>query len=254
MAQGLLKGERQRLILDRLAATGRIVAAELQEELGCSTYTIRRDLDELAEDGRLLRVHGGALARSPTGRTYEERARQEVPGKQAVGRAAAALLEPGQVVILDGGSTALAVAEALPADYTGTILTHSPPVAVALAATPGVEVVLVGGVLDRRAMVGLGSATVRRYAEVFADVCLLGVWSLHPEHGITQDYAEEAELRRVLLKRADRVVGLATRDKLGTVAPFAVGPADALTDLVTDPGTPDDVVGPYRELGIGVVR
>ena len=113
---------------------------------------------------------------------------------------------------------------------------------------------VVGGVLDRRAMVALGAQTAGRYRQVLADVCLLGVWSLHPEHGITQDYAEEAELRRVLLSRADRVVGLATQDKLGTVAPFEVGPADALTHLVTDADAPDALVAPYRNLGVEVAR
>jgi DeoR/GlpR family transcriptional regulator of sugar metabolism len=254
VSSALLKGERQEHILDVLARTGRIVAAELQEELGVSAYTVRRDLDELAGAGRLQRVHGGALARSPVGRTYAERGRQEVAGKRAVARAAAALVEPGQVVILDGGSTALAVADALPEDLTGTFVTHSPPVAAALARLRDVEVVVVGGVLDRRAMVATGAEVVARYERVFADLCLLGVWALHPEHGITQGYPEEAAVRRVLLERADRVVGLASRDKLGAVAPFAVGPAAALTDLATEPGVPDELLAPYAELGVAVVR
>jgi DeoR/GlpR family transcriptional regulator of sugar metabolism len=250
----LLKRERQQLILEHLARTGRVVATELQERLGVSTYTIRRDLDELADTGRLMRVHGGALARSPTPRTYEQRLRLQPAGKAAVGRAAAALVKPGQTVILDGGSTVLAVVEALPADFAGTVLTHSPPVAVALGRCANVEVVVVGGVLDRRAMVALGAQTAARYRGVFADVCLLGLWSLHPEHGITQEYAEEAELRRVLLGRADRVIGLATHDKLATVAPFTVGPADALSHLVTDADATDDALAPYSALGISVVR
>jgi DeoR/GlpR family transcriptional regulator of sugar metabolism len=103
----MLKEERQRRILEILASEGRVVGADLQRALNVSGYTIRRDLDELANDRRVQRVHGGALARSPVAATYEARQRQGVAGKIATARAAATLLEPGQVVILDGGSTAL---------------------------------------------------------------------------------------------------------------------------------------------------
>jgi DeoR/GlpR family transcriptional regulator of sugar metabolism len=254
VTRALLKGERQARILERLRATGRIVAADLEAELGVSGYTVRRDLDELAGAGRLHRVHGGALPRSPVGRSYEERRGQEVAGKQAVARAAVQVLERDQVVVLDGGSTALAVAEAFPDDWTGTVVTHAPPVAAALTAVPGAEVVVVGGVLDRRALVCTGAVTVDAFRQVLADVCFLGVWSLHPEHGITQAYPEEAEVRRVLVARADRVVGLCSRDKLGAVAPFAVAPATALTHLATEPGVGADVLAPYADLGITVLR
>jgi DeoR/GlpR family transcriptional regulator of sugar metabolism len=250
----LLKGERHQRILEILAGSGRLVATELPEVLGVSAYTVRRDLDELAQAGRLQRVHGGALARSPVALTYEGRRSQGAEAKREVARAAVKLLEPGQVAILDGGSTALALAEAIPAQHTGTFVTHSPPVAEALGRHPGIEVVVVGGTLDGRAMVATGARTVNTFREIAADVCFLGIWSVHAEHGISEGYAEEAEVRRVLLERADRVVGLASRDKIGTVAPFAIGPAGALTHLATERGTPDELLTPLSELGVRIVR
>lgn len=252
----LLKGERQRRILALLGATGRVVATELQGELGVSAYTIRRDLDELAGAGRLQRVHGGALAlaRSPVATTYEGYGAPSVAGRREVARAAASLLVPGQVAILDGGATALALAEAIPPGFTGTFVTHSPPAAAALAAHEGVEVVVVGGRLERRAMVTVGAQAIEAYRSIMADVLFLGVWSLHAERGLSEGYHEEAEVRRVLLGRADRVVGLATADQLGTVAPFGYGPAGALTHLATERGVDDAALAPLRELGIQVVR
>ncbi len=250
----MLKEERHRRILDVLGTEGRVVAAELQHALGVSGYTIRRDLDELAQARRLQRVHGGALARSPVAQTYEGRRRQAMEGKAATARAALGLLEPGTVAILDGGTTALALAEAIPPDHRGTVVTHSPPVAAALAGHPGIDVVIVGGTLDRRAMVALGARAVDGFRAVTADVCFLGVWSVHAEAGLTTGYFEEAELRRVLVERADRVVGLASREKLATTAPFWFAPASALTHLATEPGAPDELLVPFRELGIEVVR
>jgi DeoR/GlpR family transcriptional regulator of sugar metabolism len=249
----VLKEERQRRILEILGREGRVVATDLQQALGVSGYTVRRDLDELSEDRRLQRVHGGALARSPVAATYEDRRTQSVEGKAAVARAAASLLEPGQTVILDGGSTALALVDAMPDGHTGTVVTHSPPVAAALGGRPGIEVVIVGGTLDRRAMVAVGAQAAETYGRITADVCFLGVWSLHPTAGLSTGYHEEAELRRVLLGRADRVVGLASRDKLGTTAQFGFGPATALTHLAIEPGLPAALIEPYAELGIHVV-
>ena len=246
-----LKEERHRRILTILGREGRVVATDLQRELGVSGYTIRRDLDELAEARHLQRVHGGALARSAVATTYEERQTQSVDGKIAVARAAATLLQPGQTVIVDGGSTALHFVEAIPLDYTGTFITHSPPVAAALA---GREVVMIGGTLDARAMVCVGAQAIEAYSRITADVCFLGVWALHATAGMSGGYHEEAELRRVLVQRADRVVGLASRDKLGTTAPFGVAPATALTHLATEPDVPAELLAPFEELGLHVVR
>lgn len=249
----MLKEERRRRILELLGTEGRLVAAELPARLDVSGYTVRRDLEELAEAGLLQRVHGGAVPRSPVAPTYAERERQSVDGKRATARAAAGLLAPGQVAILDGGTTALALADLLPVDHQGTIVTHSPLVAAALAPRRGIDVVLIGGTLDPGPMVAVGAETVRAYQRITADVCFLGIWSLHAEAGVSGRYHEEAEVRRVLVERADRVVGLASRDKLGTVSAFASAPATALTHLATEPETPEELLAPFRELGIEVV-
>jgi len=102
-----------------------VVAADLQERLAVSGYTVRRDLDEMADAGIVQRVHGGALARSPVSRTYAGRSRQERPGKRQVATSAARLFAPGETAILDGGSTALALVAELPEDHEGTVVTHS---------------------------------------------------------------------------------------------------------------------------------
>lgn len=250
----MLKEERHRQILDRLEREGRVVATDLADELVVSGYTIRRDLDELAGDGRLQRVRGGALPRSAVARTYEGRKRQELPGKAATARAAAKLLGSGQVALIDGGSTALQLVQALAPDLRATVVTHSPPVAAALEHHDGIEVVQVGGTLDRRAMVCTGAHTIQTLNGITADICFLGVWSVHADAGLTTGYFEEAEVRRVLVERAGRVVGLASREKLGTVAPFAIAPATALTHIATEPETPEDLLRPFGDLGIDVVR
>ena len=238
----MLKEERQRRILELVDAEGRAVATELSERLGVSGYTVRRDLDELAETGRLTRVHGGALSKTPV--SYEERQTHALPGKIATARAAAKLLQPGQTVILDGGSTALQLAEHI---RGATVITHSPVVATTLA---GNEVILIGGTLDPRAMVATGATTIAAYKEISADLLFLGVWAIDAKHGLSGGYREESEVRRTMLERATTVVGLADATKLGTVAPFRYAAATALTHLATD----GDDTKPYEELGIEILR
>jgi DeoR/GlpR family transcriptional regulator of sugar metabolism len=250
----MLKEERHRRILELLESEGRLVAAELPGVLGVSGHTIRRDLEELADARSLQRVHGGALARSPVAATYADRQVQAVDGKIAVARAAARLLEPGQVVILDGGSTALHLVDAIPAGHTGTFVTHSPPVAAALGRHPRLEVITVGGTLDTRAMVAVGAQAIEGFRRVNADLCFLGVWALHATAGISTAYFEEAEVRRVLVECADRVVGLVSREKLGTAAAFTIAPATALTDLATEPDVPEAVLKPFADLGLHILQ
>jgi DeoR/GlpR family transcriptional regulator of sugar metabolism len=253
----VLKEERQQRILEILDGEGRVVAADLTARLGVSGYTVRRDLEELSADGALRRIHGGAVARSQVADTYARREGQSVEGKIAVARAATALLPEGGVSILDGGTTALHLVDEIPTAYTGTIVTHSPLVAARLAARGAparIEVVLVGGLLDPRAMVAVGAETIRAYERVSADVCFLGVWSVSADGGVSSRYPEEAEVRTTMVGRADRVVGLATRDKIGTVAAFRSAPATALTHLAVEPDTPGAQLAPLEELGILILR
>ena len=249
----MLKEERQARILEVLERQGRVVAPELVNLLGVSGDTVRRDIGELAEEGRLRQVRGGALPGSTVAPTREGRLRQAGEGKEAVGKAAAGIIEDGQVVILDGGVTAEYVALNLRRDLRVTIVTNSPQVAVSLYDHPAVEVVMVGGRFKKDGMVNVGAEAVEAFGRVRADVCLQGIWSLHPEAGVTHPDYGESLVKRAMMENAERVVALATAEKLGTAMPFAVAPAGALTDIVTGPDAAEDETQPFEGLGINVI-
>ena len=229
----MLTSQRKALLLERLAQDGRLVAADLAREWQLSEDTIRRDLRDLAAEGRLLRVHGGALPTSPTHVPLAVRAGMHSADKARLARAAAGLIRSGQVVILDGGTTNLAVVAALPADLRCTIVTHSPGIAAALEPFAGIEVVLFGGKLFRHSMVAMGAATVAGYANLRADLCLLGVTGVHADTGLTTGDPEEAALKGRMMAAAAETVVLATPDKLGTTSPWGIGPLSHLSLLVT---------------------
>ncbi len=250
----MLTAERRRYILQVLGRDGKVVARALSEELGTSEDTIRRDLRDLASEGLLLRVHGGALPLSPAAANFTARREQSAPAKRAIAQAAAEMVRPGQVVLLDGGTTNVMVAELLPATLEATVVTNSPPVAVALADHPNVEVVLLGGRLDKHSVVTSGEVPLDGLRMVRPDLYLLGICSLHPELGISTPNLDEAYLKRAMIAASAEVVALASPEKLNTAAPYIVGPLTELNEIVTDRTVDEETLRPYRALGITVTQ
>ncbi len=250
----MLTAQRKKLILNRLAAEGQIVAKDLAHELGTSEDTIRRDLRELAQTGKLQRVHGGALPASPA--VGDLRVREQVSPKDKIelGRAGAAMIRPKQVVILDGGTTALQVAAHLAPDLRATIVTHSPTVAVEAAKHPQVDIIMLGGRLFRHSMVNVGATLIDAASRLRADLYFMGVTGVHPDAGLTTGDAEEAAVKRTLHERAAETIVLASAEKLLAASPFLVAPFKEITLLVVPPRTSDRTVRTLRAGGVKVER
>lgn len=250
----MMTAERKQLILEILARDGRVLAKAVSAELGLSEDTIRRDLRELASEGRLTRVHGGALPASPGLADFSSRRAIEPSGKQAIGRAAAAMIADGQVVILDGGTTAIEVARALRPDLKATIVTHSPSTALELVPHPGVEVILIGGRLFKHSIVATGADAMEAIRRLRADLYFLGVTGIHPESGLTTGDYEEAGIKRALMAQAAETIALASRDKIGTAAPYLVAPVEALAGIVTEATADPAFIGTIESLGVTVTK
>jgi DeoR/GlpR family transcriptional regulator of sugar metabolism len=214
---------------------------------------VRRDLQELAETGLLRRVHGGGLPPAVGARPYAVRREQAPAAKAAIARATCRLLHSGQVILLDAGTTTLEVARNLPADLYAVVITNSPPIAMVLAEHPTVEVTVVGGRLEKEARATVGAATVEALHAIRADVLVLGVCSVHPDIGVTVNDLEESYVKRAMIANAADVVAVSSADKLGSAAPFVVGPLEELTHLVTERSSPDAELEAYRARGVEVI-
>lgn len=230
----MLVGERRDLLLARLAADGKVLAKDVAAELGVSEDSIRRDLRDLAAAGLCQRVYGGALPVSPAVADYASRTAIAVDGKDRVAQVAAGLVRPGSTVILDGGTTTLAVAKALPGDLEATVVTHSPTVAVALLDHAGIDVFLLGGRLFRHSAVTCGAAAAEAAQTISADVFLLGVTGVHPDAGLTTGDADEAAMKRTLARRAADTFVLASAEKIGAASRFTVLPFAGVAGVITD--------------------
>ena len=250
----MLAAERRNYILELLHKDGRVLAAELSTRLGTSEDTIRRDLREMAGEGLIQRVHGGALLRSPDETSYSHRQKNLSAAKIGIAQRAARLVQNDMVVFLTGGTTNVQLATALAKDIKATVITHNPAVAVALGDHERIEVILIGGRLFKRSMVTVGGEALQSIRGMHADLCMLGVCSLHPEKGITIPDMEESIISRAMIEQSADVAALATVNKLGTASHFTVGKIQELEMIITEKNAPDELLQPYRDLGIEIVQ
>lgn len=249
----MLAAERRDHLIGLLAREGKIVAKDVAAELGISEDSVRRDLRDLAAEGLCQRVYGGALPVSPAVVDYAARRDVAPDGKRKVAATAARLVRPGGAVILDGGTTALAVARALPHDLACTVITHSPTIAAALLDHPRAELFLLGGRVFKHSAVTCGAAAVEAAQNVSADLCLLGVTGVHPEAGLTTGDAEEAAMKRALAARAADTYVLASSEKIGTASRFRVLSWEKVSGLITDADPLDPLVEQIAALGVEVL-
>lgn len=230
----MLAAERRDYLLTTLRRDGKIVAKTVATELGLSEDSVRRDLRELAQDGLVQRVYGGALPISPAVADYAQRQSVSPESKLRVARTASWLIRSDSTVIVDGGTTALALAQLLPHDLHCTVVTHSPTVAAALVTHPSVEVFMLGGKLFKHSAVASGASAVEAAQRITADLFLMGVTGVHPEAGLTTGDADEAAMKRALAARAAETWVLGSAEKIGAASPYQVSPLSAVSGVVTD--------------------
>jgi DeoR/GlpR family transcriptional regulator of sugar metabolism len=253
--EAALPEERRRLLLDLLARDGKLVAAEVSRRLEVSEDTVRRDLNELAAAGQLRRVHGGALPAlplTPAAMPFARRQHESDASRPALAGALASLIQPGDTVLLDGGTTMLATAQALPRDLQATIITPNLPAALILLDHPQIDLIVLGGRVDKAEQITTGISTWETIAALSVDLCLLGVCAIDAEAGLMEMSQDEARLKSRMIQSAGRVVTAASARKLGTRAPFRIGPVNLLTCLVTEIGIPAEKLDVYRQAGVDI--
>ncbi|MBC8636071.1 MULTISPECIES: DeoR/GlpR family DNA-binding transcription regulator [Caballeronia] len=250
----MLTSQRKKAILDALKRDGQVLATELSARFGVSEDTVRRDLRELAAEGLLQRVHGGALPASPAVAPFARREEMESDAKRRIARKAAEMIAPGQIVIVDGGTTSALLVRQLPENLRATIVTHSPSVAVALAEHASVEVVLIGGKLYKHSIVTVGAAAVEAMSHIHADIYFMGVTGVHPTAGLTTGDFEEAHIKRALAARAAETVVLASAAKLNAASAYKIGGIELAQTIIVEEAADTKLTEPIEQAGITVLR
>ncbi|MBE7179069.1 MAG: DeoR/GlpR transcriptional regulator, partial [Mucilaginibacter polytrichastri] len=223
------------------------------DELQVSEHTVRRDIKELSQQGLLKAVRGGAVPHSPTPFHFRDRMLLDSDNKILIAKKALKFLEDGQEVIFDGGTTALAIARMLPPELKITVITSSFPIANALEDHPNTEVLFAGGRLFKPSFVTLGSSVNKFFEGFQADICFLGICSIHPTLGVTTSHFEEAEAKKAMINGANQVIALSSLEKMGTVESFRIGKTQMVNVIASETDPDDELFKPYKSLGIQVI-
>ncbi len=256
--QPMLNTRDRRDAIERLIATDqRVSVADLTSRFGVTDVSIRRDLAALEEEGRLHRIHGGAVAPSSNHGAYARKLQEHREAKLRIGNAAAALVDRGDVVFFDSGTTVAAVAARIPAALRSgsaiTAVTHSLPVIEEIGAWPSPNLVCLGGLYlpDFRALVG--PQTVGHLRELTADVVFVGCDGLTIETGLTTPHVLVAEVGAVMAERARTVIAVADASKLGRSGFTPIIPLASVNVIVTDDAADPGLVSRIRQMGVEVV-
>lgn len=252
-------GQRRAAILQETQQRGHVAVADLSRRLGVSEVSIRRDLEYLHDKGLLRRTHGGAEALPLPARglmPFDARLLQRAEVKQAIGRRAAGLIQRGEVVLIDSGTTALAVARQLGSVLPEgglTVVTRSLSIAAELRYRRHARLIVLGGVYQPEFDTFVGDSVEAALRALHAHRLFIGTDGVTLERGLTTDNVLEAGLFRVMAERADQVIVVADSSKIGVDQLQAVLPLSRVNTFVTDRDAPARFVTALRERGIEVL-
>jgi len=239
----LLIDERRQHILTLIQSEGRALVGELSRNLGISQITIRKDLEYLQSKGLVKRTHGGALRMQSSALfdpSLQEKQKQHSQEKQRIAVAAARMVEEGQCVLLDSGTTTAAIAHELRRFSQLTVITNAVNIAAELAST-NLEVILIGGSLRKNSFSLVGPLAEDVLEEMHADILFLGVDGFDPEVGLTTPNFLESRVNRAMVKASRRVVAVCDSTKFNRRSLSRIVPPSAIHSVITDrnlaPGT-----------------
>jgi DeoR/GlpR family transcriptional regulator of sugar metabolism len=258
MQTDLFLEERRQAILDLIEKTGRVSVTDLRQHFGVSEVTIRTDLQALADEGLVVRTHGGAVPAAKGNQGLQElslavRRQKQVAQKSYIGEKAATMIHDGEAIILDTSSTALAIAARLKNHRELTIVTNSLIVAVEMLDAPGVSVVMPGGTVRRDSASLVGVNGLELVSQFNIQKGFFGAHGLTKAEGLTDVSAAEAEMKRPLVALARQVIAVLDATKWGQVGLMSFAQVEDLDCIITDAQAPVDMVAQLREKGIEVI-
>ncbi|MFS0660364.1 DeoR/GlpR family DNA-binding transcription regulator [Niallia alba] len=248
----MLKEERQQTILKIVNEEHKVIASDLSKRLSVSEDTIRRDLKELDNQGLINRVHSGALRVGPPVMDFSIRQNISNEIKTNLAQKAMDFIKEGMVILIDGGTTNLQFIHQIPINFHATVITNSPPIAIALASHQNIEVIMIGGTLFKQSLVNLGIDTVEALNTMRADLYIMGIYNIDSQLGISVPSLSEALVKRKMTTISNEILGMVTADKLDTVSNQIVCPSNNLTYLITE-SVNKEVKNMYGQQGIHVI-
>ncbi len=249
----MLKRERQAYILRQVNLHNKVLSNSLSTEMDVSEDTIRRDLHELSETGKLIKVHGGALSPSfnkiafPLNNVYAQ------TNKRIIAQKAISLISDGMFVLTSGGTTIIELARALPQALSATFISGSIPAIVEYMNHPTIDVIVLGDKVSKVSKITIGADALSRIKNLKADICFLGINAIDLEHGITDNDWDVVQLKQQMIASSQKVVCLTISEKINSMQPIHVCAVNKIDILITELPADDPVMMPYVAAGITVL-
>ncbi len=248
----MLKKERQAFILHNVNLHNRVLSSDLSIGINVSEDTIRRDLQELSDGGKLIKVHGGALSKSFHS-SFNSAKVYAIENKKLIAQKAAALIKNGMFVLTSGGTTIIELAKALPENLQATFITGSIPAALEYMHHPNIEVIIIGDKLSKSSQITVGGEAISKIKEIRSDICFLGTNALNAEEGLTDNDWEVVQVKKAMIESADKVVSLAISEKINSSQRIKICDAKDIDVLITELDPNDSRLVPYKNKGIEIL-
>ena len=248
----MLKRERQSFILRQVNLHNKVLSSDLSQEMKVSEDTIRRDLNELSEDGKIIKVHGGALSKSfhLSLKSYNVYSLDE---KKTIAHKGSQLIKDGMFVLTTGGTTIIELAKALPSELTATFITGSLPVAYEYIHHPNIEVIFIGDKISKSAQISIGGEAISKIRQIRADLCFLGTNAIDIDNGLTDSDWDVVQVKKAMIESSDKVVSLAISEKLNTTQRITICDVSDIDVLITELDPCDSLLEPYHKAGIEIM-
>jgi DeoR/GlpR family transcriptional regulator of sugar metabolism len=249
----MLKMERLAFNLHQVNLHNKVLSVDLSQQIAVSDDTIRRDLQQLADEGKIIKTHGGALSLSfHHGRNTSK----EVYGytqKRIIAQKAAALIKDGMFVLTGGGTTIIELAKALPHSLQATFISGSIPSLFEYSNHPNIEVIVIGDKISKNSKITVGSEAISKIKALKADLCFLGINAISLDNGVSDNDWDVVQTKKAMIESTHRLICLTISEKINSVQPIQVCNIEKIDTMITELPADDLLLKPYAEAGIKIL-
>jgi DeoR/GlpR family transcriptional regulator of sugar metabolism len=249
----MLKNERQSFILHQVNLHNKVLSTDLSKQMKVSDDTIRRDIQQLAEDGKVIKFHGGALSPSFHNNHSSSNEVYAYTQKKIIAHKAISLIKNGMFVLTTGGTTIIEMAKALPPELRATFISGSIPALAEYIVHPNIDVIAIGDKISKDSKITIGSDAISRILELKVDLCILGISAINLETGVSDNDWEVVQIKKAMIAASKKVVCLTISEKINSRQPFQVCDIKKIDTIVTELSPDEPVLVPYKQVGIKVL-
>lgn len=248
-----MKTERQAYIVHQVNLHNKVLLTDLSVQLSVSNDTIRRDLQELSEGGRVIKVHGGAVSHAFHNNHPAQKEVYAYQQKKMIAKKAINLIQNGMFVLTGGGTTIIELAKALPGELQATFISGSLPALIEYTNHPNIEVIAIGDKIAKDSRITVGSEAIWKIRELQVDICFMGINAINISDGVSDSDWDIVQVKKAMIESSKKLVCLTIAEKINTRQPVQICGINKVHTLITELPPDDERLTPYVNAGIQVI-